>query len=460
MALPKPGAGRAGLAAEREGRGVEPEIGPPGPGHRLAGLHLCLAAGGREALVSTAHVVEIADGLAVEKAPAAPDHIAGAFPHRGRRLLALDLASLLGAAPGPGAGGRVVVFSVGGGFGLRVEQAELARCSPLLVPGRAGTPEPGRRRPGVMARCGETPLPLLDADDLARLVGRPVSRVAAWSPRQSEADGADELAAVEAPLLERGLSLCPRLRRRLQLHLAATVAELGPQAHPVLPRILGGDPSAISQLLETAIAGETWFFRDAEQLAALRRLLIDAAERCRAMRIWSAGCGSGEEPYSVAMSLAAAGRAGTVLATDVDERALAHASAGSYGRWSFRRPHPDLGRFLSAAPPRAEVLPEIRQRVRFRVHDVRDEPLEDQFDAVLCRNVLGLLPFEDAYPALQSVVRAVRPGGYLLLGATETSLAKTLALERVVTDGAVLLRRPWAPQSAHPDESEGAPDPG
>ena len=433
----------------------EPGLGGPEAGDRLAGVYLLVAAGGREALVSSAQVVEVADGVEVKARPVLPAHVAGSFLRHGRRLLALDLASLLGAETGPPAGAPVLIFA--SGFGLRVERVELAR-GPLKA-AKAAAPAGAGWSPRLAGACGGRVLPLLDPDDLSSLAGLRGAREAApgW-PAGAEGDA--ELVALESSLLARGQSLCPRLRKRLRVHFAARAVEPGapaPGELPLLPTILAGEHLAVCALIEAAVDGDTWFFRDAAQLAALRRFLF-GAEPGRNLRIWSAGCASGEETYSVAMSLAAARCGGTVLGTDLDERALAHARTATYGRWSFRQPEPELERFLFPGPPLATVVPEIRRRVEFRRHDLLDDPPESGFDAVLCRNVLGLLSPGSGYRVLLNVVGALRPGGYLLLGASETSLADALPLERVAAGGAVLLRRPWSARRAHRGQAGAALD--
>ncbi|HEU4383093.1 MAG TPA: CheR family methyltransferase [Anaeromyxobacteraceae bacterium] len=420
------------------------------PGDRLAGVYLLVAAGGREALVPGAQLVEVADDVQVEALPVLPAHVAGSFRRRGRRLLALDLASLLGAEAEPAGGAPVLIFT--GGFALRVERVELAR-GPLKA---ASAPQPTGAgwSPRLAGSLRDRVLPLLDAEGLASLAGiREAGEVQRGSPAGAEGDV--ELVSLESSLVARGMSLCPRLRKKLRAYFSARAVEPGASAPgelPLLPTILAGEHLAVCALIDSAVDGDTWFFRDATQLAALRKFLFEA-EPGRDLRIWSAGCGSGEEAYSLAMSLAAARCGGTVLGTDVDERALAHARTATYGRRSFRQPEPELERYLFPGPPPAMVVPEIRQRVEFRRHDVLDDPPESGFDAVLCRNVLGLLSSGQGYRALLNVVSAVRPGGYLLLGASETSLADALPLERVSAGGAVLLRRPWSPRRLRPEDA-------
>jgi chemotaxis methyl-accepting protein methylase len=414
-----------------------------GPGDRIPGLHLVVDAGGWRAVVSAAQVVEVMHRVDLEHPPSAPPHAAGEFLYRGQKLVAFDLVSFLGVRREPPASTCVLVFSAGATFGLAIDGAELGCDSPLLVPGDPGSPESTWRHTRVLAQCGGEILPLLDPEGMAELLERVEKRPRRGQSRL-EALLSAELKSLESSMEAHGLSLSRLLREKLRAHLAAAALEMDLEQQPMLPRILGGHPAAVCALLEEAVVGETYFFRDPAQLGGLRHFLFEAAHPGRALRVWSAGCGSGEEAYSVAMALAASRRAGTVLGTDIDELALEHARAAEYGRWSFRRPHPDLAGFLEGQPPRAVVVPEIRRLVEFRRHDVRQDPPEGDFDVVLCRNVLSLLDAEEADGALRRVLRAVRPGGYLLLGATESKLADRLPVERVVFGGAVMLRRPWS----------------
>jgi chemotaxis protein methyltransferase CheR len=165
------------------------------------------------------------------------------------------------------------------------------------------------------------------------------------------------------------------------------------------------------------------------------------------MRIWSAGCATGEEAYSVAIALLEAGRrsAGdTIVATDVSVRGLHAARAAVYGERALRWLPAALGeRWLEPGALR-RVAAEVRALVTFERHNlVRDPPpAAAPFDVVLCRNVLIYFTPETAATVLYRLVAALAPGGFLVLGPVELPLARALELEWVTDGGATLLRRP------------------
>ena len=256
------------------------------------------------------------------------------------------------------------------------------------------------------------------------------------------------LADVEAALRDAcGITLTDGLRGSLAdaCQRAAAAARLAPDAF--VARLRARDARCLTALVEASVIGETYFFRHPEQFDALRALLFDVAPRGRALSIWSAGCATGEEPYTIAMALLASGRAecgDRILATDVSARALAAARDGVYGPWSLRR----LGaaareRFFEGLPPRVSVREDVRAAVEFASHNiVRDPPPAMGFDLVVCRNVLIYFERETAEAVAARLAGAVAPGGLLLLGPVETPVAERLDLERVELGGAILLRRP------------------
>jgi chemotaxis protein methyltransferase CheR len=243
---------------------------------------------------------------------------------------------------------------------------------------------------------------------------------------------------------EAGLSLGDGLDRALAGGLAGAAAALGAEPAAFARRIVERDREAIAALVEHAVVLETAFWRHPDQLAAVARAV---AARPTPARIWSAGCATGEEPYSVAIALLEAGRPpglDAIVATDVSSRALAAARAGVYGDRALRRlPYDVAARWLEPGRTR-RVAPEVRALVSFeRQNLVRDPPpAGGGFDVVLCRNVLIYFGPETAAAVLYRLVGALAPGGLLTLGPVELPLAGALELEPVTDGAATLLRRP------------------
>ena len=131
---------------------------------------------------------------------------------------------------------------------------------------------------------------------------------------------------------------------------------------------------------------------------------------------------------------------------DVSARALARAEAGVYGARATRNlPAALAGRWFHPAGEGVRVDPRLARRLRFERHNLLDQPPGQNFDAVVCRNVLIYFDPEVAAAALRRLADAVAPGGFLLLGPVELPLASGLDLEWLHRAGATLLRRPLRP---------------
>jgi chemotaxis protein methyltransferase CheR len=242
-----------------------------------------------------------------------------------------------------------------------------------------------------------------------------------------------------------GVSLGEGLDHALLDGVHAAAAALGVSPAEIARRIVAREPDALAALVEHAVVGETAFWRHPEQLAAFGRLVRGATGP---LRIWSVGCATGEEPYSVAVLLLEAGRRGAgdrILGTDVSSRALAAAAAGAYRARALRKLPRTLERWFEPGEPR-RVRPEVRALVSFARHNLVADPVPEGggFDVVFCRNVLIYFSPETAAAALHRLVGALAPGGLLVLGPVEVPLAAPMGLEWVEGGGATLLRRPPA----------------
>jgi chemotaxis protein methyltransferase CheR len=205
-----------------------------------------------------------------------------------------------------------------------------------------------------------------------------------------------------------------------------------------VPAYLAGleDPVERQALLDEVTIQETHFFRNPPQVRALRQhvlpeLLRHADSRGRRLRIWSAGCSTGEEPYSIAMVLRellpqSAGWDVKVMATDVSSRALEAARAGRYGARAVQLATPEeLARhFVSHPDGTYEVRPEVRELVELRHHNLVTEavpfPPSERLDLVLCRNVTIYFGRDTTRALMARLHHSLRDGGYLFLGHSET----------------------------------------
>ncbi len=241
-----------------------------------------------------------------------------------------------------------------------------------------------------------------------------------------------------------GIVFSNRHGQPLRSGLTAAAAALGMQPAAFLERIRAGDEPALRALVDWSVVGETYFFRHPEQLAAVRSALR-GEPRDWPLRVWCAGCASGEEAYTMASILLDDGRAGAafVLGTDVSARAIQAARRGRYGSWSLRglaglvRPpwlRPEGGEWT--------IAPEVSRLTVFRTHNlVADPPPSLGFDLVLCRNVLIYFDRAVADGVVRRLFDAVRPGGWVALAPAENLFAEPLGFERVDHRGGALWRK-------------------
>lgn len=186
----------------------------------------------------------------------------------------------------------------------------------------------------------------------------------------------------------------------------------------------------LQRLVETLVVHETYLFRENESLSVLIRSIVPAMLRTKArLRLWSAACATGEEPYTLALMLSEDGLLDRVdvLATDISHRALVKARGGAYSGRSLRA-LPDAVRrspWLEEHSGGVRVVEALRARIDWRRLNLMDGgaiATLGLFDVVLCRN--ALIYFSDATVArvAASLFEAIRPGGLLLVGASESLL--------------------------------------
>ncbi|AGC44398.1 chemotaxis protein methyltransferase CheR [Myxococcus stipitatus DSM 14675] len=240
-----------------------------------------------------------------------------------------------------------------------------------------------------------------------------------------------------------GLTLAHSLRRSLETALSRSAEARGVEPDSFLRGLLLRDSQAVETFIEHAVIGETYFFRHPEHLRSLARLA--APKTGPFFNVWSAGCATGEEPYSIAMALLSAGVPEArirVLATDVSGRALERAKEGLYGPWSLRHVEPDLERqYLERRGEQLSVVAPVRKLVEFRRHNLAtDAPPLSGLSAIFCRNVLIYFPPDLVRRVLATFLSVLAPGGLLFVSPAEVPLTNGLGLEAVDAEGSVALR--------------------
>jgi len=201
-------------------------------------------------------------------------------------------------------------------------------------------------------------------------------------------------------------------------------------------------PHAVKdKVVDAMTTNETSFFRDNHPFETLRQSLIPGliARRAssRSLRIWSAACSTGQEPYSLAMMLKdnfpiLGGWKVEIVATDLSPTVLDRARSGLYSTFEVQRglPIQMLVRHFEQEEPNWRIKPEIRQTISFRpLNLLADFSSLGQFDIVLCRNVLIYFDQPTKTQILNGITRRIVPDGALLLGGAESvfGLCSTLA---------------------------------
>ncbi|MGO0121719.1 CheR family methyltransferase [Desulfothermobacter acidiphilus] len=213
-----------------------------------------------------------------------------------------------------------------------------------------------------------------------------------------------------------------QLRRRLEAYMA----RLGVASYEAYLQRLQSDPACLRDLVAYLTISVTEFFRDPHLFRWLEeKALPELLREQFLLKIWSAACANGAEPYSLVILLEeiTPGRRHRVEATDVNPRILALAREGVFTADLLRNVGPQrLARFFTPLDGRYVFRPEYRARVLFRVHDLLRDPYGQNYDLILCRNVLIYFTKEAQDRVLAGFQRALRPGGYLFLGGSETIL--------------------------------------
>jgi len=255
----------------------------------------------------------------------------------------------------------------------------------------------------------------------------------------------DSSSRILAGLLEArtGQQLTMSRRWRIETALAALLRERGIPTLDELITILvmGREPSLATQVVEALLNNETYFFRDRAPFDLLARAalpkLAQRRQQTKRLTIWSAGCSTGQEAYSLAMLFAEdpvkwAGWTIDILGTDVGEGVIRRARDGIYSQFEVQR---GLGitqmiRWFEECDNGWRAIEPLRRTVRFQVQNLLEPPPHPgTFDIVLCRNVLLYLNSERRAQVFDRIANAMAPDGWLMMGAGETVIGQTRRLE-------------------------------
>jgi chemotaxis protein methyltransferase CheR len=219
----------------------------------------------------------------------------------------------------------------------------------------------------------------------------------------------------------------------------------------------------LERAVDVLTTNETYLFREEYQLRAFQREVLPILrERCAAARrlsIWSAGCSTGEEVYTIAILIRESrlfeGWDVRVIGNDISRRVLANARRAVYGPSSFRSIPEQYNQYFVDTPEGRAVRPEIRAMCSFAHFNLVDPGrygVIGNVDAVFCRNVLIYFDTASRRKVIEGFYERLHPGGYLFLGHSESLLNVSTAFELVHLTTDLVYRKPLGPQSPSPGE--------
>jgi chemotaxis protein methyltransferase CheR len=227
--------------------------------------------------------------------------------------------------------------------------------------------------------------------------------------------------------------VCGRLSKRLQHRRLGSYAEYF--------RVLssGEDPAEVQMAIDLLTTNETYFFREPKHFELLRKQAELSRDGSGPFRVWSAACSSGEEVYSIAMVLAECleGRSWEVIGSDLSTRVLQQARTGHYSASRTNHiPTNYLKRFCLKGTGKQEgtllVDRELRQRVQFMQINLNAAlPRVGAFDVIFLRNVMIYFSAETKRQVVQRVLSCLKPGGFFLIGHSESLNDITSTLQQI-----------------------------
>lgn len=336
---------------------------------------------------------------------------------------------------------------------LIILAVEPAKIAPLAVEHRVHTPQPRVIPVIVISECLRLEAELLHVfdfipkplqlkrlfDDLTCLAQR---NAPSCTPHQIDEELCCEFS--KHILSCTGLHFEQRNRAALLRGLAKRMYALRIGSHRdylAYLKLHGEDRHELQKLLQFLTVGETYFFRYPAHFAALRERFNPPPPIDRPIRIWSAGCSTGEEPYSIAITLMEAlpdwrDRDIRIIATDINNRSLKLAREGVYSPWSLRITQGEqIGRYFDRVGQSFLIRDEVKKLVHFRHlnlsgpgHDEMWHELSE-LDAIFCRNVLIYFTPQAADQVLRRLADALKISGQLFLGHAETLLQHDSEME-------------------------------
>jgi len=211
-----------------------------------------------------------------------------------------------------------------------------------------------------------------------------------------------------------------------------------------------GNGNELERLFDAVTTNETYFFREPQQLEVFANVIVTKVveqKRAREVRLWSAACSTGEEPYTLVMMLKERhpGLRLEVVSSDLSEAVLESARRGSYGSYSMRNvTEPYLTKYFRREGQSCVLDPAVRSAVRFVNINLVDERRVRSLramDVIFCRNVLIYFDDRAKQKVVSGLYDVLKPGGFLFIGSSESLHSVTRAFRPVIIDKVVVYQK-------------------
>lgn len=254
-----------------------------------------------------------------------------------------------------------------------------------------------------------------------------------------------------------GLSFAPNRRRDAETGIRRVMVRREIHEPSRYLALLEAGQVPLDDLIVELVVGETYFLREPPHFDVIRHDVIPETIRRRGanhvLRVWSAGCATGEEAYSLAIVMDEVVVEGHVLATDISRAALQRARDATYGRWSLRGVDDGvIRRHFHADGNRWTVDRRLQRRVTFQCHNLAQGAYPSiaagiwGMDLILCRNVLIYFERDMVARVAQGLYDSLADDGWLITGSSDPPLDAVAPFATLVTDAGVLYRRSGSPR--------------
>ncbi len=234
----------------------------------------------------------------------------------------------------------------------------------------------------------------------------------------------DYLAFIQHIKQSTGIDLSEYKEAQMKRRLTTLRVKNGHHSFASFYEAISKDKNLFYEFLDRMTINVSEFWRNPNRWEVLRDVILPelSAGGKQKLKVWSAACSTGEEPYTLAMILDGKGLLGqaSLVATDIDEGALAKAKQGLYVERSLKDVPPEVAsRYFSQEGPLFKFSDQLKKNVQFRKQNLLLDRFEDNHDLIVCRNVMIYFTEEAKNKLYHKFANALRPGGYLFVGSTE-----------------------------------------